>query len=1008
MDTRRGEVLWRDSREKRGPGWFLSCLLVLGVIPSAARAEDRPAAVQAIRLWKGLGHWDGGRSRIRGVAFRPDGAQLASSSARVVELWDPSTGRKVRTLREPEGWIAALEFSPDGEVLVTAGERPVEGDAPNASGSSYEGFVRLWSPDAGELVRTAAVEQRIACLDVSSKGDLLALGFSSRSRRPPGDDPRRPTVVEVRSLKTLQVLHSFQASAPGVRSIALSPDGTRLAAAAGNSGSVLVWSLESGELLHEVTEGQRRVSSVAWNPRLPLLAAGSFDGSVTLWSSETGEEVRTLRWPLDGELAVPIESVAFSADGTTLAAGSAESPRDADAVALWWVDSGKRVATSFSGRRETIHDLVFSPDGKTLAAGDSDGTVRVWSVESGQPWPWPGTGHTDRVLSVALSADGRTLASSGRDRTLRLWSLESGEEVGSWPTPENTLARKLSLRQGGKLLACVSLDAADPGSRTGTVHLVSLEDGESRELEGGNGASDVVFSPDGRRLAASFRGAGTVKVWDVETGEESLAISAHAHGPFHLDWSADGKALVSTGRAAARSWSSDTGKRRALFQEHYTGPRSPWRVVGPLHGAVWSAALGRDGRLAASAGWLSLKLWSAEDGKALRDLAAHRHWITSLAFSPDGDLLASADMDGLLVLWETASGDPRHAWKLPGATRLLGFAGEGERLVTANPNGTVSLLDVPKPAERVVSVLEARAYRPPAARRSVEQGRLRMSLLVTSDEFYFDNFLVDVLPGPNGEILFNTMAGAIYSVSPAGKARVVAEMYPVRSATSVLRDPRSGRLKLTVRGANCGIYEIREGRLVPLLLDRALFRVEESIPGPDGGLIVTENVKESVLGISAAGEMQVLARSPGLIDLRGLLRDSWDSALVVAAQGNLFRATDDGRLEPLIGANRSHPLASPNRLAQDVVSGDYFVVDELASLLSRVDRQGSARRISRLPGRPVGLAREEPSGDLIISVNFAPPEYELKGILRLSGHTTVPESELDDWLGVLTPEALVP
>ena len=109
-----------------------------------------------------------------------------------------------------------------------------------------------------------------------------------------------------------------------------------------------------------------------------------------------------------------VDSVAFSADGKTLASGSADGT-----IRLWNTATQQMIGTPLNNGA-AVDSVAFSPDGKTLASGSDDGTIRLWNTATQQIGTPLNNGAA--VNSVAFSADGKTLASGGADGTIRLWN----------------------------------------------------------------------------------------------------------------------------------------------------------------------------------------------------------------------------------------------------------------------------------------------------------------------------------------------------------------------------------------------------------------------------------------------------------------------------------------------------------------------------------------------------------------------------------------------------------
>jgi beta propeller repeat protein len=277
--------------------------------------------------------------KVRSVAWSPDGRTLASGGHEII-LWDAESGERIRTLEDHAGQVSSVAFSPDGRTLASGGNEVI-----------------LWEAATGERLRTLDYDQYAVSVAFSPDGATLAIGGH-------GD------VIVLYNVKTGEHLRTLKRHTGYVTSVAFSPDGATLASASVDK-TIILWDATTGEHLRTF-DHIGSVYSIAWSPDGASLASGfsgSYDYAVILWDAHTGEQ-RSLR----GAIRYSADSVAFSPDGTVLAAGSY------GAVGLWDVSTGERLQT-LEGHTNRVNSVAFSPNGVTLAsASEEDVFVILWDV----------------------------------------------------------------------------------------------------------------------------------------------------------------------------------------------------------------------------------------------------------------------------------------------------------------------------------------------------------------------------------------------------------------------------------------------------------------------------------------------------------------------------------------------------------------------------------------------------------------------------------------------------
>ena len=331
------------------------------------------------------------------------------------------------------------------------------------------------------------------------------------------------------------------------------------------------------------------------------------------------------------------EFLAASSMAVTALAAAGCSPDD---------DSKKlnRICRSVSAHTGSTKVIKFSPDGTLLASIGISGDVKIWSVNDNQLVKTIEIPQTT-YGGLEFSPDGKFLAFSSLPAgNIDLWTLpdlESSQQISA----HNKWVMCLAFNSDGSLLAS--------GSKDKVIYVWSLPDGSgfTRIPYASSLSADdyklrvkgLAFTPDSSSLIAAF--SDEIKVWSLPNGELINTITEEVERVEVMAVSPDGNLLCANAYESILLWSLPDGKF--------------YKSLGrPDDNFVTAVAFSPDGSMLATGDTgNSVRLWSLPECEPIGILEGHTSTVQCLAFSPDSTLLASGSNDATIRLWSLAEGD---------------------------------------------------------------------------------------------------------------------------------------------------------------------------------------------------------------------------------------------------------------------------------------------------------------------------------------------------------------
>ncbi|MBD2515733.1 serine/threonine protein kinase [Nostoc sp. FACHB-973] len=250
------------------------------------------------------------------------------------------------------------------------------------------------------------------------------------------------------------------------------------------------------------------------------------------------------------------------------------------------------------------------------------------------------------VNALAFCPEGKILASANDDKNIKLWDLNTKKVIASL-SEHRQAVKSVAFSPDGKILASASDDKTIKLWDINTLKEISTLLGHSHAVK------SVTFSPDGQILASGSWDK-TVKLWNVNTGDQICTLTGHKLQVNSVAFSPQGQIIASASYdRTIRLWQISSQK------EFKNCPC--YTLSGILSGHAWAVltvAFSPDGKvLATGSDDKTIKLWEVNTGQLISTLSGHSWSVVSVAFTADGKTLISASWDKTVKLWKVSTGE---------------------------------------------------------------------------------------------------------------------------------------------------------------------------------------------------------------------------------------------------------------------------------------------------------------------------------------------------------------